>query len=164
MKQNLDTLVTEILEHLESQGFVVFHGFSRTMDTHPVVYWNIGRHPDFRMFLETARQVGVKMVVFHHREFSPDAIDDALERLEECDLAPEDKLGLESRLGDLRAYQGFTCAVQLSFDYEGRVYVYDLHTDWYLEFLDALDEIDSYVPEEEDEEDEGPIGGYFSRN
>jgi hypothetical protein len=162
MRQDLDTLKSEILEHLKAQDFVVFHGISRQTDAQPAVYWDTIRHPDFRMFLGTARQAGVKLVTFYHRDFLRDTLDDAFDRLEECELPAEERDNLERRLRDMQAYEGFTCAIELSFDHQGRAYVYDLHTDWYLEFLDVVDEIDSYIPEEG--EDEGPIGGYFSKN
>ena len=69
------------------------------------------------------------------------------------------------RLRELRAYDGFTCAIELSFDENGRVFMFELRTDWYEEFSDLLDEIDSAIPHAEDDEpDEGPIGGYFSKN
>ena len=164
MKPNLDTLKTEILEHLESHGFTVFHGFSRMTESHPAVYWDVNRQPDFRMFLAAAQQAGVKLMVFNQREFLSEGVDDALERLNEADLPPEDQRNLEHRLRDMSAYQGFTCSIELSFDYQGRLYVYDLHTDWYLDFLDVADEIENFMPGEEEEEDEGPIGGYFSKN
>jgi len=164
MKQNLDTLKTEILEYAASHGFVLFHGMSRATETSPVVYWDAGRYPDFRDFLVTAQAAGAKLVTFHYREFIAAAVDDALDRLDDCDMAPEDRLPLERRLRDMRIYQGFTCAIELSFDHQGRVYLYDLHTDWYADFLDTVDEIDCYLPGDEGEEDEGPIGGYFSRN
>lgn len=164
MKQNLDTLKVEILEHLESQGFAVFHGLPRLTENLPAVYWDVNRFPDFRMFLATAHHAGVRLITFHHREFSSDAVEDALDSLEESDLAPEDRAGLERRLQDLHAYNGFTCVIELSFDHQGRAYVYDLHTDWYFHFLDTVDEIESSIPEEEEERDEDAMGGYFSRN
>jgi len=164
MKQNLDTLKTEIMDEAASRGFVLFHGLSRATETAPVVYWDAGRYPDFRDFLAAAQAVGVKLVTFHYREFSAAAIDDALDRLEDCEMTPEDRLPLERRLRDMRIYEGFTCAIELSFDHQGRVYLFDLQTDWYADFLDTADEIDCYLPMGEDEEDEGPVGGYYSRN
>ena len=79
-------------------------------------------------------------------------------------MTPDDRRAIERRLREMRIYQGFTCGIELSFDREGRTYVYDLHTEWFGDFLDTLDEIDSYMPSEGEEDEEGPIGGYFSRN
>lgn len=164
MKQDLDALKAEILEYLESQDFAVFHGLPRLTENLPAVYWDVNRYPDFRMFLAVARQAEVRLITFHHREFSSGAVDDALDSLEDSDLAAEDRVRLEHRLQDMQAYNGFTCVIELSFDCQGRAYVYDLHTGWYVDFLDTVDEIESYIPEEDEEQDEDAIGGYFSRN
>ena len=64
----------------------------------------------------------------------------------------------------MRAYDGFTCAIELSFDFEGRAYIFDLRTEWYEEFNDMLDDIEAAIPDEDEDDDEGPIGGYFSKN
>ncbi len=76
----------------------------------------------------------------------------------------EERRGFERRLREMLAYQGFTCALELSYDAGGRSYVYELQADWYGEFLHILDEIDSYLPEDDQQEDEDSMGGYFSRN
>lgn len=163
MRLNLDTLKGEFLDSLEAGGFVVFHGHPRHSDSVPEVYWDSDRYPDHKMFLDAGKQAGAKMVVFHHLEFSPELLDNALERLEDSDPADEQLRNLERRLRELRAFVGFTCALELSFDHQGRIYVYEVRSDWYEDFLDILDEIDASVPDEEDGE-EGPMGGYFSRN
>ena len=116
MNLNLDELKTEVLQHLEAQGFVVFHGYSRLSDTDSFVAWDVERQPDYRQFLETAKNAGVKLIVYHWREFSRAHVDEAAERLEECDFSVEEQHNLERRLRDLRAYEGFTCALELSFD------------------------------------------------
>jgi len=36
----------------------------------------------------------------------------------------------------LRAYEGFTCALELSFDLQARVYLFNLRAEWYEEYLD----------------------------
>jgi hypothetical protein len=165
MKANLDSLKTEIAEYLENGSFVVFHGASRAAEEEaPVVEWDHVRHPDFRDFLQVAEQVGEKLVVFHSREFSVELIDEALERIEAADLPREESRGLERRLRELRGYEGFTCAIELSFDHATRMYLYSVQTDWYEDLLDILDDLESSLPDEEDEGEEGPIGGYFSRN
>lgn len=163
MKQNLDTLKSEILEQLGAQGFAVFHSYSRNLEDTETIYWDVHHYPDFRPFLDTARQLGVKMVTFHHREFTREAVEDAFDRLEECEISPEERRSYERRLREMGGYEGFTCAVELAYDFEKQLYLYSLQTAWYTEFLDLLDEIDGYAPDA-GAEDEGPIGGYFSKN
>ena len=164
MKLNLDVLKTEILEHLESRKLAVFHGYSRAMDNLPIVFWDTDRYPDYKQFLDTAEQAGAKMFVLHSRDFSALLVDNALEQLDDTDFMPEDRRAIERRLRDLRAYDGFTCAIEISFDQNARVYMFELRTEWYEEFSDLLDEIDAAVPDADENEDEGPIGGYFSKN
>ena len=164
MGANLDTLKDEVEKYLSEQGFNVFYGLSRVADSLPIIYWDCQRSADFRQYLEVARKSAVELIVFHYQEFTPDNIDDALDQLEAAGMPPEDQHTMERRLKELRAYEGFTCAVELSFDHEGRVYVFDLRTDWYNELTDIMDEIEMFGADV-DEDDEGPIGGgYFSRN
>jgi hypothetical protein len=164
MKLDLDHLKQEIEEHLQAEGFLIFRGHSRLSGSTPFVHWDTEQHPDFRMFLEVAKQAGVRLIVFHRREFTPDYLDDAADQLEAADLPREDKRRLERRIAALRGYEGFTCLLELSFDREGRTYCFSLRTEWYEDLLDLLDEIEASYPEEEEEEGEEPMGGYFSRN
>jgi len=163
MKTNLDTLKDEVEKYLVEQGFNVFHGQSRLLDSLPIIYWDCDRYPDFRKFLTVARSAEAALVVFHQREFTRDNIDDAIDRLEAAGMAPEESRALERRLKALRKYEGFTCALELSFDYQGRIYVFDLCTEWYDELSDILEEIDMFSLDDE-EDDDGPMGGYFSQN
>jgi len=71
MNRNLDELRTEILEYLETKGFVVFHGYSRLGDADSFAAWDVEQRPDYRQFLDAAQRVGAKLVVYHHREFAP---------------------------------------------------------------------------------------------
>jgi hypothetical protein len=166
MHTNLDALKAEIEGHLERDGFNVFHGYSRLLDSLPVVFWDTDRHPDYADFLKAAKAADVKMIVFHQREFSRTHVEDALERLEDLDLPRDEYRSLQRRLKDLLVYEGFTCTLELSFDFQGRIYIFDLRTEWYEELTDVLEEIEFYQPDEEEdeEEEEGPIGGYFSKN
>jgi hypothetical protein len=50
----------------------------------------------------------------------------------------------------------------LSFDYQGRLYLFGLRTEWYDELSDIVDEIDASLPEPDEGDDD--MGGYFSRN
>lgn len=163
MAANLDALKDEILAYLQAEGFVVYRGYTRQVEDEVFVYWDARGFPDFRLFLGTAREVGARLIVFAARTFSEEMVEDALGRLEESELSREDRRAIERRLRELRAYDGFTCALELSFDYQSRVYLFSLEADWYEDYLDVLDEIEAATPEGE-EEDEGSMGGYFSRN
>jgi hypothetical protein len=162
MKQNLDVLKTEIQEYLESRDLVVYHGYSRTLDTLPIVMWDTDRYSDYKMFVKAAEAAGVKLLVLHTREFSTEFAGNALEQLEGSDLPPDEHRAMERRLRDMRAYDGFTCAIEISFDLAGRAYIFELRTEWYDEFTDILEDIDSSMVD--GDEDEGPIGGYYSKN
>jgi hypothetical protein len=165
MKQNLDILKSEIQEYLESRNFVVYHGFSRSLEPGPVVLWDTDRFPDFKLFLQAAEASAMKLIVLHTRSFSVKFVENALDQLGEAELSNDERRSIERRLREMRSYDGFTCAIELSFDFGQRTYIFDLRTEWYDEFSDLLDEIDSAIPDvDDDEEDEGPIGGYFSKN
>jgi len=161
MKTNLDGMKAEIERRLAESGMAVFYGYSRALETPPAVQWDSGEHPDYKEFVEVARSVSAKMIVFHQRELSAEQIDDALEQLAETDLPREDQRDFERRLKPLRSYQGSVCCVELSFDHQGRVFLFQLRTEWYQELTDILDEIE--VLSGTDDGDT-PLGGYFSRN
>jgi hypothetical protein len=162
MSLNLDELKTEVLQHLEKQEFVVFHGYSRLADTDSFVAWDTERQPAYQRFLDTAKKAGVKLIVYHHREFTQAHVDEAAERLEGCEVSVEEQRSMERRLRELRAYEGFTCALELSFDLAGRVYLFNLRAEWYEDYLDLLEEMDAAMADEED--DDESMGGYYSRN
>lgn len=164
MKQNLDVLKTEIQEHLQRENFVVFFGHSRGLDPLPIVVWDSDRYPDYRQFLKTATAAGAKIVVLHSREFGSEVVDTAIDELDEVNLTSEERRGYERRLREMRAYDGFTCSVELSFDVQNRAYIFELRTEWFEEFENLLEEIDSSWSDSGAPEDEGPIGGYYSKN
>lgn len=162
MALDLETLRTEMQAHLTELGVPVFYGYHRMPDTLNQVAWDVEGHGDFREFLSTAQKAGAKLIVFHHQAFSLDQIDEALDQLEESDFSRDEKRNLEARLRQLRAYEGFTCSVELSFSVDGLIYLYELHTEWYDALAEILAELDAAT--EEEEEDNGTLGGYFSNN
>ena len=95
-------------------------------------------------------------------EFNEALIDDALDRLDDPAMPREDRRAIEKRLRELRAYAGFTCQIELSFDLAPRVYVFDLRTEWFEELSDLLDSIDDVF--EENKSAEEPPSGFFSQN
>jgi hypothetical protein len=160
---NLDTLKREILEYLDSSGFAVFRSHPGGLEGLPLVTWDTERYPDYQMFLETARKIGCKMIVFASRDFEESEMEEALEELEECDIPADERLDFERRLRGTRGYDGITCSLELAFDHHARMYVYELRPDWYEEFLGICDEISSHLPEELDEDD-ASLGGFYSNN
>ena len=163
MDLNLDTLKREILEYLDSTGFVVFHSHPGGLEGTPLVTWDTERYPDYQMFLDTARKIGCKMILFASRDFDESEVDEALEQLEESDFPADDRMELERRVRAVRGYEGATCSLELAFDHHARMYVYELRPDWYEEFLAMCDDITSHLPVQE-EEDDGSLGGFYSNN
>lgn len=167
MALDLENLRKEMQAHLEKSGTAIFYGYHRMLDSLIQVAWDTDRHPDFREFLETASKSGAKLIVFNQEAFQLDQIDQALEELEDSDFTREEKRSYETRLKQLQAYEGFTCLLQLSFALEGRLYLFELRTDWYDSMRDILNELELAADPfdgEDEEEEQGPMGGYFSNN
>lgn len=162
MRINLDALRTEIRAYLESRSLAVFDGFPRAFDDIPAVYWNTDANSDFRSFLAAAEAAGVKLITLYANEFNDALIEDALERLEDQPFSRDERRIIEIRLRELRAYSGFICQIELSFDLAPRVYIFDLRTEWFDELNELLDQIDDATDMEESAEE--PPGGYFSQN
>ena len=160
---NLETLKREILAYLDSSGFAVFRGVPGALEGMPLILWDVERFPDYRMFLDAARNAGVKLVVLAAAEFQPPDLDDLEEHLEEGGFTREEKREFESRIRELRIYEGVTCSLELAFDLGSRLYVYDLQPDWYDEFANLEEEIMSQIAGDETDEDDS-LGNYFSKN
>ena len=164
MDLNLDTLKREILDYLESSGFAVFRSNPGGLEGLPMVLWDVEHHPDYQIFLDVARQSGVKLIIFATGEFESGDLDELRDQLEDCDLTREEQREYESRLRELRSFEGVTCTIELAFDYHSRLYVYELQPDWYEEFLNLEEEITSRFTDEADLEGGDSLGGYFSKN
>ena len=163
MDLNLDTLKREILDYLESREFAVFRSSPGTLEGAQMVLWDSEHYPDYRMFLDAAAKAGVKLILFASREFEASDIDDLIEQLDDLDFADDEERDYQSRLRRLRPYEGITCSLEIAFNHDSRLYVYEMQPDWYEEFLEIEDEIASLITD--DEMDEGDsLGGYFSKN
>jgi hypothetical protein len=161
---NLDTLKREILDYLSSAGFAVFQNSPGTLEGFPIIIWDSEHHPDYQQFLEVARQVGAKLILFATREFGSDDVDELVAHLDECELNREERRGYESRLREMRIFEGVTCSLELAFDYNSRIYIYEVQPDWFEEFLSIEDEIVSRIDDNETLDDDDTLGGYFSKN
>lgn len=164
MKQNLDTLKTEIAASLRDSGFVVFHGMSRALDKTPEVEWDTERYPDYMQFIAAGKELGIRMMVLHHQDFDAEVLDRALEELEGSEIPFEEQRRYEKSLSEMKIYDGFTCSIELSFDHNGLTYFFELHTDWFDEVNSILEELDLAPLTDESDEDDESFGGYYSKN
>lgn len=164
MKLALDRTVEEIEEHLEREQFVVFHGFVSRPESHAVAFWDTRRHPDYRDFLAAARDLGVKMIILRVLNFQRQMLDEARDRLEESEMPAQERRRVEKQLRELQRYEGFTCSVDLMYDYQGRTYIFNLSSEWYSQFAALSSMIDDYVPYEDEDDSEGIHDDYFPRN
>ncbi len=162
MDLDLATLKREILEYLEGSGFVVFRSQPGGLEGLPKVLWDCERFPDYQMFLDSARKTGATMILFASRDFEYEEVEEAIAQLEECELPAEAVRDYERRLREARAYEGVTCSLELAFDHHARMYVYELHPDWYEEFLGVCDEIAANLPATGPDDDSS--GGGFYRD
>jgi hypothetical protein len=160
---NLDTLKREILDYLEGAGLAVFHSSPGGLDGLPMVTWDAEHYPSYQEFLDVAQKLGVKVMLFASREFEASDIEELMEQLEEAELPRDEKRDYQSRLRDMRIFEGVTCNLELAFDHASRLYVYQVQPDWYEEFLGIEDEIVTRFAEDDDIDDQ-PLGGFFSKN
>jgi hypothetical protein len=162
---NLDTLKREILEYLETAGFAVFRSSPGGLEGLPMVLWDVEHFPDYQAFLDVARKAGTALVMFAAAEFESTDLDELTDQLEDCELPREERREYDSRIRELRSYEGVTCTIELAFDHNSRLYVYEVQPDWYEEFLNLEEEINSRFADESDIEHGGDsLGGYFSKN
>jgi hypothetical protein len=161
---NLDTIKREILGYLEEAGFAVFRSSPGGLEGAPsMVLWDTESYPDYQMFLDVARKTGIKLILFASREFEADDIDELIAQLDSSEMPRDEQREYRSRLRDLRPYIGVTCSIELAFDHNQRLYVYELQPDWYEEYLTLDEEIVTGLSDDDLDEDE-PLGGYFSKN
>jgi len=162
MKSNFEATKDEIRDYLASENFVAFHAQGRSYESVPIVRWDTASYPDYRLFLDCALKIGVRLIAFHHEQFDSEMLDEALDMLHDAELPPDEEANLEQRVQDMRVYEGFICSIELSFDYDGRMYLFLLNTDWYEELQEILDDLEESIPE--DEAGDSSLGGYFSNN
>lgn len=168
MTYNLDILKQELLDNIAAGGFAVFRGQPGGLEGLPTILWDTEAQPEYEAYLNVAKMAGVRIIVFADREFQAEEIDDALEQIQECELGREEELSIKRSLTELRAFVGSTCSIEMAFDYQGRLYVYELVTDWFQTFVDLSDLLMTASSTDTADDDEGgsdtSFGGYYSKN
>ncbi len=164
MDIDLDSLKRDILQYLEASGFAVFRNYSGSLESLPMLGWDTDAYPDYRMFLETAKKVNANLILFAAAQFDvKEEIDGQLEDLETSELPRDDRRNYERRLKEYRKHDGATCAIEMAFDYNSRFYIYEVASDWYEEFMELTEELETMLPPSI-EEDESGMGGFYSNN
>ena len=166
MDINLGALKTEILRYLENSEFAVFHGHVGGLEGMPLITWDTEAWPDYRTFLDAARKAGVKLIVFAARELDEDEVEEATDQADVVNLPRDERREMESRLKAARRHVGQTCNIEMSFSQGQQMYVYEVLADWYDDFCDAVEELDTFLLPagvEEDDSDSS-LGGYYSNN
>lgn len=167
MDLNLDTLKNEILGYLESSDFAIFRSHAGGLEGLPVITWDTERCPDYRSFLDTARRAGEKLILFASRELAEEEVDEALEEMADAELTRDERRELETRVAKAQRHIGTTCSLEIAFSHNSNLYVYEAQPDWYEDFLDACEEIDTMMAIDTDIEESGGDGlggGYYSNN
>ena len=164
MDLNLENLKGEILDYLAASEFGVFRSHSGGLEGMHVITWDTDRFPDYRMFLETAQKVGQKLILFASRELEEIEIEEALEGIEEASVNRDEQRDLERRVRSARKHAGETCSLEMAFDHNSHLYVYELQPDWYEEFLETCDEITTMLPVGDGGDSEDGLGGFYSNN
>jgi hypothetical protein len=164
---NLETLKGEILDYLAASEFGVYRSYPGGLEGLPIVSWDSETFPDYRMFLEAARKAGQKLILFASRPFEEEEILEALDELEGSGVERDEQREYESRLRAARRHVGSICVVELAFDHNAHLYVYEARPDWYDQFLEACEEISTLFAGGGDDDEDEPnesLGGFYSNN
>ena len=166
MDINLDTLKQEILAYLDASPFAVFRSYPGGLEGMPLICWDCERFPDYRMFLDAAEKLHVQLILVATREFELTEIDEETDELDALDLPRDERRAYDTKLAKYKKYIGQTCSLELAFDHNSRMYVYEVHPDWYDEFVELSEEIAESVElgDSGDDEEEGGMGGFYSNN
>jgi hypothetical protein len=99
------------------------------------------------------------------QKFEESDLEQAFEKLDECELNPDERRSYLKQFESLRKYTGQTSWIRLAFEHGGRWLACEYVAPWQDDFDSAMDELDSFLPLEIDEEDEEDSeGDFFSRN
>jgi len=143
MRPDLDSLLAEIEQRLESRGMAVFWSHPREAEGSlaGAVHWDSDNHPDYRDFIETAYAAGGRVVALHALPFKSGVVDTAMARLSQSQLDRHEREQIEERLNEIKGYEGSSCQIEMSFDHAQRTYLFEIRADWF----DELDELIQHI-------------------
>ncbi len=160
---DLSRLRSEMLDYIGQKSLPVFHA-SGVPGGEEYTYWDSQAFPDWRQFIDVAKESGAKLIVFTVQQFEESDVDLAIERLEECDLTPDERREYGQQFESLRKYAGQTAFVRAAFAHADHWLACEFVAPWHDEFEEAMDDLATLLPFDldEDEDDEDP--DFFSRN
>jgi hypothetical protein len=159
---DLNRLRSEMMDYMRQTGIPIFYS-AEGPDDEDYTYWNARAFPDWRQFVDVAKESGTRMLMFSYEMLLEGELEHALERLADCDMDASDRSDYLRKFESLRRHVGETTWVRIAFEYGGRWLAYELAAAWYDEFQEALDDLEAFLPLM-DEEDEDSDRGFFSRN
>jgi len=157
-----------MMDYLRQSGLPIFYGLGLPEED-DYTYWDTRSFPDWRQFVDVARESGARLLIFSYDEFDEEELDQAIEKLDECELDPEERLPYLKRFEALRKQVGHTDWVRIAFEHGGRWLAYERTAPWYDDFQAAMEDLEVYLPLEPEEEEEKPEEddsgrSFFSRN
>ena len=162
MMINLDTLLPDVFDSIKERGLTIFHCELRALDPPSAVYWDVAQHPGFDGFLDAAVSGGAKIIALYSHRFSEDQIEEAIMQLEDSEVEMRERREIEKELRNLRMHKGRVSQIEMTFTHGSREYVFDVRADWFDEYTDLIDRIETSFMVTDDD---SPLdGGYFSKN
>ena len=158
---DLDRMRNEMQGYLRLSGLPVFYGLGGP-DEENYTYWDTRTYPDWRQFMDVAKESGARLLVFSSTVLQVEDVDMALEHLEEAAMEREERSQFLDRLNILRLHEGQAAWVRIAYEHEGRWFAYERIATWYDEYRDMMEEINSCLPDMEEDVEPGP--GFYSPN
>jgi hypothetical protein len=164
----MDRLKTEILDALHASGLPLFYALGMPGEE-GFVYWDNIQFPDWKQFIDVARQSGATMFLFSSHQLLAEELQAARDMIEDVEMKGLDRDGAFEMLDAMRVSLGHEAWIRLAWQQENRRFAFEVVAPWYSQFLDLLDELNDYLPDLDDEEDKdepepGGRGGFYSLN
>jgi hypothetical protein len=152
-----------MLDYIRHVGLPVFHTYS-PLEDEGVMFWDNEAFPDWRQFVDVAKESGARLIVFASQQLDESDLEQAFEKLEECEMNSEERRSYATQFELLRKYVDQTSWIRLAFEHAGQWLACEFVAPWQDEYDSAMDDLDTFLPFQVDEEDEEPDRGLFSRN
>ena len=166
----MDRLKTEILDSLLATGLPIFYALGMPGEE-GFIYWDNIRYPDWKHFIQVARESGAGMFLFSSHQLIAEELQAARDTIEDVEMKGLDRDGAFEMIESMRANLGHEAWLRVAWQQDNRRFAFEVVAPWYSQFLDLLDELNDYLPElgdeandEDDKDEPGGRGGFYSLN